>query len=198
MMSHFKNVRHNSGDKAKSSHSRPRTRHQSHQDCADQAKELVRLITEERTSIELVLDSTLKARKHVGPYNHCGNNITVWTPKCSLVWPPGCQEISWRHVIQQLWEISRFSWLLDPWLWWRSERPLWTCPREGYPQVENDPEWTHKHHRSIILKKIVDGIKLAGGWFSISADEVRDTEEEEYPSLTAHQHQKGHTVPKQV
>ncbi len=32
----------------------------------------------------------------------------------------------------------------------------------------------------------------------VQQQNAEEEEEEEYPSLTAHQHQKGHTVPKQV
>ncbi len=69
--------------------------------------------------------------------------------------------------------------------WLQGVRRFYSSPGFPLPEIE-----------------VVDGdLSLPNSFIDLAATLATSSpvkEEEEYPSLTAHQHQKGHTVPKQV
>ncbi len=184
---HLKNVRHNSGDLSKSSHLKPGTGHQNHQDCSIQAKELVRVMRQERPSIEsdVVLDTTLQERKQ--------QNMAVLETIVETILLCGRQNMAFRgHRDDEKHDdmsgnCGNFRALLNYRVNGGDEALKAHCERA--PKNATYKSKTTQNELiniigDIILKRIVADINQSGGWYSVSADEVRDTSNKEQLAVT--------------
>ena len=183
---HFRTKRHNSGDSSTSRHKLPGTGYESHMNCYIKSQEFLKCCNNQQDNVSVALNKALQERKT--------KNMKILETIVDTVLLCGRQNFSLRghrddskHDLDPSLNTGNFKALLK----YRANGGD-VLLADHIKNAPNNATYTSKTIQNELIsiigdhiqKQIVQECNASGGWFSLSADEVRDVSNKEQLAVT--------------